>query len=168
MALENLKWIKNIERQDGGRWAYDENQFRDAHGSSGEDGDVFMLMFWNMDAACTATKGDMAFLKQRKKLTHLIEFMTDSYDIVPNSIRRNAFDRKVKIHWWKRSGKEMDRLPNAEQILDYPVMSLRGVTKPIHYSLCGDFQIRWGEYEDSDRSFKQHVARNLRQLGWEG
>jgi hypothetical protein len=102
MALENLKWIKNIERQDGGRWAYDETQFYDAHGSTGQDGDFFMLMFWDKEAACIPRKGDMAFLKQRNKLTHLIEFVTDSNDIIRNSIGRNAFDRKVKMVEKKR------------------------------------------------------------------
>lgn len=129
-------------------------------------------MFWNEGAARDPKikKGDMAFLTQDRKLTHLIKFVKDTDDIRPYLIgRKKAFDREVKIIWSEKDPRKMRKLPAAKEILGYELISLQGMTQLIHYSDCGDFKLRWVEEGiENHEGFKQHVAMKLRELGWEG
>jgi hypothetical protein len=166
MKLDRLKWIKNV-RPIGASikdYAYDENEVRTAGGYTNQDNDSFFrLMFWEKPAAYLPEIGDMAFLKQHGKLTHLIEFVNNKDDIKRNSIGRNAVDREVKIIWWVKSREEMMKLPAAQEILGYEPGVWPG-TYPRPYYECGDFERVWGE---DDRGFKAEVAERLRDLGWE-
>ncbi|MEB3190911.1 MAG: hypothetical protein VKL42_11270 [Snowella sp.] len=162
MELDRLKWIKNV-RPIGASikdWAYDENGVRTAGGYTEYDESFFRLMFWEKPAAYLPKIGDLAFLKQHNKLTHLIEFVKDIDDITTNLIGKNAVDREVKIIWWVRSREEMRQLPAAQEILGYEPGVWPG-TYPRPYYECGDFERVWGE---DDRGFKAEVARNLNEL----
>ncbi len=165
MVLDKLKWIKNVRPVNASKrdWAYDENGIRAADNTNKYGEVFFRLMFWQKSAALIPKIGDMAFLKQHNKLTHLVEFMKDIDDIKRNSIGKNAVDREVKIIWWVKSREQMRKLPPAQEILGYEPGALRD-TYPKPYYECGDFEREWGE---DDRGFKAEVAEKLRELGWE-
>jgi len=163
MELDRLKWIKNV-RPIGASirdWAYDENGVKTAGGYTNQnDESFFKLMFWQKPAAYLPKIGDLAFLTQHGKLTHLIEFVEDIDDITTNLIGRNAVDRKVKIIWWGRSREKMRKLPAAQEILGYEPGVLRDTYPKLYYK-CGDFERVWGE---DDSGFKAEVARKLNEL----
>lgn len=91
MDSTQLKWTKNINREDG-EWAY-------SHKDNLHASEIFKL-HWKPDSAHNAGKpeqGDLAILRQKTRVTHLVEFV----DIEePKEDSNNSWlYRLVKVVW---------------------------------------------------------------------
>ena len=88
-----LKWTKNIRREDG-EWAYPR---KDNISHSGK----FELHWkpYSYKNATTAEKGDLAILRQKAKVTHIVQFIDNDEPHADPKNDNNWIYRWVKAIW---------------------------------------------------------------------
>ena len=93
MDLTLLRWTKNINREDG-KWAY-------SYEDKLEEDAVFKL-HWKPDSynnAANAKKRDLAILRQKGRVTHIVEFIDNDKPKEDPENDNNWIYRLVKVIW---------------------------------------------------------------------
>jgi len=123
MDSTQLKWTKNINREDG-EWAY-------SHKENVHPSKIFKL-HWKPDSVHNAGKpeqGDLAILRQKTRVTHLVEFVDNEK---PKEDSDNSWlYRLVKVMWiadvWNEPPHQNDVFGCALSLQGGEIMKLKNI-----------------------------------------
>lgn len=111
MNLTQLKWTKNIKREDG-EWAYPRQD------------NIHLLtdfkLHWKPDSyknSTNAEKGDLAILRQKAKVTHIVKFIDNDQPKEDPEQDNNWIYRWVKVIWMPDTD-NWDTLPHQNDVFD--------------------------------------------------
>lgn len=148
MDLSQLKWTKNINREDG-EWAYS-HKFIDNHSK------IFHLD-WKSDSKTNAEKPqekDLIILRQKGKVTHIVEFLNNSVYNEENP-ENNWIYRLVKVFWMPDIWSEP---PHQNNIFDCQ-LNLQG-GDAMELKNIQNLKHRW-DAEGGVPSFQKHIQKKL-------
>ncbi len=150
MNLNQLKWTKNINRDDG-KWAY-------PHKDIDYNTKVFNL-HWKPESynnAAKPEKGDLAILRQKTRVTHIVEFI-DS-DAPQKDLENNNkwICRLVKVIWmadtWSEPPHQKDLFDCSLHLEGGNIMKLENIQ---------NLRQRW-DAKGGMPSFQKHIQKKLK------
>lgn len=148
MDISNLKWTKSITRDDG-RWAYSYDELN-------TDSNFFGL-HWKSDSIDNARRPqekDLIILRQKGKVTHLVELVNNS--IYDDEHNEGWIYRLVRIIWmadvWSNP-------PHQKDIFDCEICLMGG--KAIDINNIQTLRERW-DYQGGISGFQTHVMKKLK------
>lgn len=155
MNLNQLKWTKNINRQDG-EWAYPPIERIDKS--------IDFKLHWKPDSqksyknATNAKKGDLAILRQKTKVTHIVEFIDNDEPKEDLENDHNWIYRWVKVIWMPETD-NWNTLPHQNDVFDCSLKLQGG--NIINLENIKSLREKWNA-QGGITSFRKHIQRKLK------
>lgn len=148
MDLTQLKWTKNIKREDG-EWAY---SYKNIDYNS-----KILNLHWkldNFDNAGKPEERDLIILRQKGKVTHVVEFLNNS--IYKEEPENNWIYRLVKVIWMTDVWSEP---PHQNDVFDCS-LNLQG-GNAIKLENIRNLRQKW-DNKGGMPSFQKHIQKKLK------
>ena len=149
MNLNQLKWTKNIVREDG-EWAY---SYKDGIRTSSD-----FKLHWIPSSEANATKpekGDIAILRQKARVTHVVEFVDNNVPQADLEQNNEWIYRLAKAIWMADVWNEP---PHQNLIFDCS-LNLQG-GNIMRLENIENIKQRW-KSEDGLANFQHHIKQKL-------